>query len=359
MGHDVIMTPTAYCYFDYYQTQYTDEEPLAIGGYVPIEKVYSFEPAPGILTEEQKAHILGVQANLWTEYIETAEHVDYMVMPRIAALAEVQWVEPEKREYEAFLTRLPRLVGLYDKLGYNYAKHIFDVQANMTPSFETNSLEVELSTIDQAPIYYTLDGSAPTASSTRYDGRISIRENVELRAVAIRENGHNSRILSEQIKASKSSYKPVSLLTTADPTYRFTGEGMLVDGLYGSNTNYKSGKWIGFGGKEVVAVIDMLEPTEITTAEIRNCVVTGDWIFDASEIILEASSDNERFTEVKRQQLVDTNSTHWSDIAVHTLSFDPVTARYYRVTVKPTVMPAWHPGKGRKAYLFIDEIALN
>jgi hexosaminidase len=103
----------------------------------------------------------------------------------------------------------------------------------------------------------------------------------------------------------------------------------------------------------------MLEPTEITTAEIRNCVVTGDWIFDASEIILEASSDNERFTEVKRQQLVDTNSTHWSDIAVHTLSFDPVTARYYRVTVKPTVMPAWHPGKGRKAYLFIDEIALN
>lgn len=83
-----------------------------------------------------------------------------MVMPRIAALAEVQWVEPEKREYEAFLTRLPRLVGLYDKLGYNYAKHIFDVQANMTPSFETNSLEVELSTIDQAPIYYTLDGSA-------------------------------------------------------------------------------------------------------------------------------------------------------------------------------------------------------
>jgi hexosaminidase len=359
MGHDVIMTPTAYCYFDYYQTQYTDEEPLAIGGYVPIEKVYSFEPAPGILTEEQKAHILGVQANLWTEYIETAEHVDYMVMPRIAALAEVQWVEPEKREYEAFLTRLPRLVGLYDKLGYNYAKHIFDVQANMTPSFETNSLKVELSTIDQAPIYYTLDGSAPTASSTRYDGRISIRENVELRAVAIRENGHNSRILSEQIKASKSSYKPVSLLTTADPTYRFTGEGMLVDGLYGSNTNYKSGKWIGFGGKEVVAVIDMLEPTEITTAEIRNCVVTGDWIFDASEIILEASSDNERFTEVKRQQLVDTNSTHWSDIAVHTLSFDPVTARYYRVTVKPTVMPAWHPGKGRKAYLFIDEIALN
>src|SRR5690606_5938099 len=122
-------------------------------------------------------------------------------------------------------------VGLYDKLGYNYAKHIFDVQANMTPSFETNSLKVELSTIDQAPIYYTLDGSAPTASSTRYDGRISIRENVELRAVAIRENGHNSRILSEQIKASKSSYKPVSLLTTADPTYRFTGEGMLVDGL--------------------------------------------------------------------------------------------------------------------------------
>lgn len=359
MGHDVIMTPTDYCYFDYYQTQNTDGEPLAIGGYVPIDKVYSFEPVPEVLTTDQKSHILGVQANLWTEYIKTSDHVEYMIMPRITALSEVQWVKPEKKNYKEFLTRLPRLLNLYSKLGYNFATHVFDVQAKMTPNFETNSLDVELSTIDDAPIYYTLDGTEPTASSTKYDGKFSIRENSEMKAVAIREGGNTSKVLSEKINASKASYKPVALLTKPDPNYKYGGEGMLVDGLFGSSTNYKTGKWLGFNGTDIVAIIDMLEPTEISTAEVRNCVVTGDWIFDASEIILESSNNDSIFTAVNSQKLLDANTTHWSDITTHTLSFDPVTARYYKLTLKPTVMPAWHPGKGNKAYLFIDEITLN
>ncbi|HHV86168.1 MAG TPA: family 20 glycosylhydrolase [Petrimonas sp.] len=359
MGHDVIMTPTTYCYFDYYQTRNTDEEPLAIGGYLPIEKVYSFEPAPDILTAGQKARILGAQANLWTEYIQTPEHVEYMIMPRIAALSEVQWVKPEKKNYEEFLTRLPRLLNLYGKLGYKYATHVFDVQAKMTPNFETNSLDVELSTIDNAPVYYTLDGTEPTVSSTKYDGKFSIRENSEIKAIAIRKGENPSKMLSEKINASKASYKPITLLTEPDPDYKYSGEGMLVDGLFGNSTNYRTGKWIGFKGEDMAAIIDMLEPTEISTAEIRNCVVTGDWIFDASEIILESSNNDSTFTVVNSQKLLDANTTHWSDIATHTLSFNPVTARYYKLTVKPTIIPAWHPGKGNKAYMFIDEITLN
>ena len=359
MGHDVIMTPTDYCYFDYYQTQNTDTEPLAIGGYVPIEKVYSFEPAPQLLTAEQKAHILGAQANLWTEYISDSKQLEYMTMPRIAALAEVQWMQPEKKNYEQFLTRLPRLLNLYSKLGYHYATHVFDVQAKMTPNFETNSLDVELSTIDNAPIHYTLDGTEPNASSQQYDGKFSIRENAELKAVALREGDRKSKVLSEKINANKASYKPVTLHTTPDANYTYGGAAMLVDGLYGSSTNYKTGKWLGFKGEDIVAVVDMLQPTEISTAQVRTCVVTGDWIFDASEITLESSNNDSTFTLVKSQKLLDANTHHWSDVVTHTLSFDPVTARYYKLTLKPTVMPAWHPGKGSKAYLFIDEIDLN
>ncbi|KUK77293.1 MAG: GHF20 protein [Proteiniphilum acetatigenes] len=126
MGHDVIMTPTGYCYFDYYQTQDTEGEPLAIGGYVPVEKVYSFEPAPDQLTAEQKNHILGAQANLWTEYISDPEHVEYMTLPRLAAMSEVQWMQPGKKNYDEFLTRLPHLLALYNKLGYHYATHVID-----------------------------------------------------------------------------------------------------------------------------------------------------------------------------------------------------------------------------------------
>lgn len=126
MGHDVIMTPNNFCYFDYYQTDDTANEPLGIGGYVPLEKVYSLEPTAS-LTEEQARHILGAQANLWTEYIATTEHVEYMVLPRMAALAEVQWMQPEKKDYEDFVGhRLPQLVKFYDAEGLNYAKHVFE-----------------------------------------------------------------------------------------------------------------------------------------------------------------------------------------------------------------------------------------
>ena len=103
MGHNVIMTPTTYSYFDYYQAQNIEEEPFGIGGYLPLEQVYSFEPAPDVLNEEEKKHILGSQANLWTEYIKEPEHVEYMVLPRLAAMSEVQWMKSEKKIMKTFL----------------------------------------------------------------------------------------------------------------------------------------------------------------------------------------------------------------------------------------------------------------
>jgi hexosaminidase len=108
LGHDVIMTPNDYCYFDYYQSEDTRHEPFAIGGFVPLEKVYSLNPTAS-LTEEQAKHILGTQANLWTEYIPTSEQVEYMVLPRMAALAEVQWTQLEKKDYTNFTTFRPQL----------------------------------------------------------------------------------------------------------------------------------------------------------------------------------------------------------------------------------------------------------
>ncbi len=358
MGHDVIMTPTTYCYFDYYQTQHTEDEPLGIGGFVPLELVYSFEPAPEILTEEQRAHILGAQANLWTEYIREEAHVEYMTLPRLAAMSEVQWVQPEKKDYDQFLTRLPQLLTIYDIMDYNYATHVFDVQALFTPNFDTNALDVELNTIDNAAVYYTLDGTEPTESSVRYEGKFTIRESSELKAAAIRR-GVKSKLLSEKIAFSKSSYMPAELLTTPATNYGFNGADLLVDGLHGTSTNYRTGRWIGFQGEDLIVVIDLLQPTEITSAEIRNAVVTGDWIFDTSGITIESSMDNQSFTTVISETVIDEKSEHWSDISTHSLSFEPVTARYFKVTVAPSVMPAWHPGSGNRAFIFTDEIRLD
>jgi hexosaminidase len=105
-GHDVVMAPTSNTYLDYYQSRNTAGEPLAIGGFLPLEMVYGFEPVPSDLEPEFRAHILGAQAQLWTEYMPGPKQVEYMAFPRLTALAEVLWTAPERKNYNDFLTRL-------------------------------------------------------------------------------------------------------------------------------------------------------------------------------------------------------------------------------------------------------------
>lgn len=125
-GHDVIMSPTSHCYFDYSQADEKNSkyEPTLCGGYIPVEKVYAFEPCDENLPESYRPHILGVQANIWAEYLLYPNQVEYQALPRMAALAEVQWTSG-KKDYQAFLKRLNRLVSFYDLYKLTYAKHLW------------------------------------------------------------------------------------------------------------------------------------------------------------------------------------------------------------------------------------------
>ena len=118
-GFDVVMTPTDYAYFDYYQSKERDKEPFAIGGYLPLEKVYGYEPFDGMVAGSED-HILGVQANMWTEYIATPEHLEYMLMPRMCAMSEVQWCAADAKDYERFTTSLEHTLGMMDAMGVKY-----------------------------------------------------------------------------------------------------------------------------------------------------------------------------------------------------------------------------------------------
>ena len=122
-GNEVVMVPNDYAYFDYYQSKDVDKEPFSIGGFVDVAKVYSLDPTEGLTAEEGKK-IIGVQATLWAEYITTFSHAQYMLLPRMAALAEVAWTPQETREYSNFLNRAKLLTQRYEALGYNFAKHI-------------------------------------------------------------------------------------------------------------------------------------------------------------------------------------------------------------------------------------------
>jgi len=201
-GHDAIMTPQSFAYFDYYQTSNTELEPLAIGGFLPVENVYKFEPQPNILTEKEKAHIIGVQANVWTEYMPNFKHVQYMAMPRIAAISEVQWTQAIKKDYSNFLNRLPRLIDYYKLLNYNYAKHVYNITSDYNVNTQKGTIDVSLSTIDKARIFYTLDGSIPTENSAVYTDTLKINESSKLRAIIIRGKDDSST-LSEDISSRK------------------------------------------------------------------------------------------------------------------------------------------------------------
>lgn len=356
--HDVVMTPNTYLYFDYYQSKDTETEPMAIGGYLPMERVYSYEPMPKSLSPEEQKYIVGVQANLWTEYIPDFKQVQYMVLPRMAALSESQWCAPEKKNYEAFLQRVSRLVNIYAKNGWNYATHIFDVMLDLKPNTETGTLDAVARTIDNAPIYYTLDGSEPTTTSEKYTGAIKIDKPCTLRTVAIRPSG-SSKITKDEISFSKSSMKPITMLQPINKQYEFSGATVLVDGMTG-NMNYKTGRWIAFYTNDLEAVIDLKEATEISSMTLHTCVEKGDWIFDTRGITVSVSDDNQTFKEVASEAYPAMKESDPNQIYTHELKFDPVKTRYVKVkALSEQKIPSWHGGKGNPGFLFVDEIILN
>ena len=357
MGHDVIMTPNTYCYFDYYQTADTKDEPLGIGGYVPIEKVYSLDPTFD-LNEEQKKHIIGAQANLWTEYITTTEHVEYMVLPRMAALAEVQWTQPEKKDFKDFTKRLARLMKFYQRDGFNYAKHVFDLKVDFTPDVAKKAVVVTLSTIDDAPIYYTLDGTEPTTASLKYTEPVAITETADFQAVVIRPEG-KSKVVNKKISFNKATYCPIELTFQPSEKYKFGGAITLVDGMKG-NDSYATGAWLGFVGGDVEAIIDLGQETEIKRVATNAIVDMSAWIMGSTGLVVSVSDDNKEFREVAVKDIPAETNIDKKGVENYEITFDPVKARYVKVVIKRSpALPKGHAGEGKAAYMFIDEIEVD
>ena len=357
-GHDCIMSPNNFLYFDYYQTTRTDEEPLAIGGYVPVEKVYSFEPMHESLTPEQQKHIIGVQSNLWTEYVPTFSHVEYMELPRMAALCEVQWCEAGNKDFADFKQRLLPMFDLYKVKGYNYAKHILDIEAEFSTDTERNSISVSLNVLGNIPIHYTLDGSEPTVESPLYTGPIEFTNACTFKAKGIGES-HETRVYTEKIYFSKATAKPITLIQPVHRNYTFNGAITLVDGLKGT-PNYRTGRWLGFSENDFEAVIDLQKATEIKSVAFDTSVDKSDWVFDIRGIEISVSNDGENYSMVLDNDYPSLTDEDPNIIYNHRFKLKPTVARF--VKIKALVehsIPAWHPAKGMPAFIFIDEIMIE
>ncbi len=236
MGHDVVMTPTSDMYFDQSQTLASQLEEIPVGGFINVMKVYSYEPLPASLTPEQQKHILGCQANVWCEYMPEERIRQYQILPRLAALSEVQWTMPERKNYKDFLKRLPKMLSIYDHYGYNYAKHIFDVACSYSVNVEKGSLEVSLSTLGNDPIYYTLDGTSPqTKKAMLYDDTpIVISSPSKLKVSVLRNGKFTKEETLFKLDCNKATFKKVNISTTLNIMQAHLPHEILTDGIIGS-----------------------------------------------------------------------------------------------------------------------------
>lgn len=356
--HDVIMTPNTYLYFDYYQSKKVEDEPLAIGGYLPIEKIYNYEPMPKVLTKEEQQYIKGVQANLWTEYIPVFSQVQYMVLPRLGAAAEVQWTDPSKKDYKDFLRRVPHLVAVYDCYGWNYATHVYDVNVDMKADTVNHVLNVQLSTMADDPIYYTLDGQDPTEKSLKYTKPFTIDQSVVLKTMAVHPD-RTSKISVDTIRFNKATLKPVVLLQPNESRFSPDGPVVLVDGRNG-NHSFDTGAWLAVAGNDLEAVINMQAETILNSASVHVYVRKDAWLFDARGFSVSVSSDNKNYKEVASQEYKQMQESDSDGIIEHELSFDPCKATYVKIKViSEKSMPDWHWDAGKAPFLLVDEIILN
>lgn len=356
--HDVVMTPNSYLYFDYYQSLDKANEPLAIGGYLPLETVYSYEPMPKELTADEARHIIGVQANIWTEYMPTFKQMQYMALPRMAALSEVQWSQPALKDYTSFTNRLTEFTHLYDRLGYNYAKHLYNVAIHVDSDNKWREILIHMTTAGNAEIRYTLDGTEPTANSALYTGAIVLQKSAKIRAAAFRD-GKRSSVTSQDISFNKATACPVELLQPTHKNYTYKGGATLTDGLLGDK-GFGTGRWLGFSGNDLEAVIDLKQNTDVSSVSLNTCVDKGSWIFDARNIEVSVSADGKSFTKVASKSLPALEEQTPDNIYTYELTFPQTTTRYVKVTATSEHnIPEWHGGKGKPAFLFVDEISVK
>lgn len=356
MKHDVVMTPGNPVYFDHYQAG-PEGEPLAIGGFNTLKRVYDYEPIPHELNAEDEKFVLGAQANLWTEYITTRENVEYMVLPRMLALAEVVWTPKENKDWLDFNQRLKYHFRGFEQKGYHYSPGNFTV--NIKPISKEGKLFVSLSTeIINGEIYYTLDGTDPDTQSIRYTEPISINSSAVLKAVTVSNGKVMGTKPAEQIFViHKAIGKNVNYTYPASRYYQADGPNSLTDGVKGTPAVGKY--WHGFSGKDLIATIDLGAETAVSTISLGCLQNYSDWIFMPQWVKFEVSENGKDFTEV---QLIKNpvSLSEKSKIYNFTAQFKPVKARFVRVSAKVLdALPKGHSGEGKPAWLFADEITVN
>lgn len=346
MHHDVIMTPGGYLYFDFYQAD-PKTQPYAIGGYTPIKRVYSYNPIPeDSLTATERQHILGVQANTWTEYIKDDKHLEYMMFPRALAVAEIGWTPQEARHWEEFKPRMNANIPILQQMGI----HTFTLSNEIETVMEVDTLKQEIRvTLDAekypVEIHYTTDGSTPSASSPRYNGPIAVKDSAHIKAAIFRDNVLQGTPTEKKVDYHRGIHKSIRYQNKLYGGYMAGGMHALLDGYRGGPT-YLDGRWQGYLDN-LDCVIDMHEITSVHKVSARFMQLIGPGVFQPGEVELQTSKDDIHYTS--RGVIPTTISPTDKELSFQEYTFRGCwEARYIRLIAK----------RGNPGFIFTDEVVI-
>ena len=357
--HNVILTPTSHCYFDYYQSD-NDNEPLAIGGFLPLEKVYSFEPIPMELNQEEAKYVLGAQGNVWTEYMKTSEEVEYMTFPRMVALSEVVWSKKENKNYTDFINRLEYFNKRLDEMNVNYANHLYEIKGKLIS--KNGKLFYELNTITNKTIIYSLDGNNPMMLLyPQYKNPIPIDSSTTIKAAVFNPETEKqlSNIFEQKINLHKAVGAKIYIDKEPHPSFNAGGKEALINGISGNNKRYGDNEWLGFWGDDIEITIDFEKPTEINSVSTRFHNGNGQWIYAPRTLAARATLENNDFIATKLL-IEEVNDSPTIPVVLKFSEQSKILAKKIKIII-PSYgkIPEGKQGAGNKAWTFIDEIIVE
>lgn len=345
MGHDVIMTPGSYMYFDFYQAD-PRYQPVAIGGYTPIRKVYSYNPIPqDSLTAEEAKHFLGVQANTWTEYIPTPEHLEYMMFPRALAVAEIGWTPQEKRDWQDFKPRVNAHIPVLQQMGLNPFPLSNELEFDMVVDTIQKEIRVTMDAEKYpAEIHYTTDGSTPTASSPIYQEPIVVKDSAKIVAGIFVNGQLQDRVSEQRVDYHKGIGKSIRFNSRLYPGYMAGGINAIINGYRGGLT-YLDQRWQGYTDN-LDCVIDLGEVMDLHQVSSKWMQLTGPGVYQPEKVEVLTSEDGKNFTS---QGVIPTTIPQdKSDLTFQEYTFQGNwKARYVQ-------LKAQNP----KGFIFVDEIVI-
>jgi hexosaminidase len=350
--HEVIMTPESYFYFDYYQSLYLDE-PLAAGGFTPLQKVYSYEPASGSLNDSIKRFIKGIEAQAWSEYFTEPAKAEYMIFPRLLALSEIAWTKPNLKNYPDFLKRLRLQNDLLHQLKVNHANNFDEI--NITSTIKEKGLTAVAlqSSLPGGKIYYTLDGSKPDSKSLLYTCAFTIKNSCILKAALYRDEKQSGSILQQAFHFHKAIGAAITLTNKGEARFNVS-PATLVNGIYASD-KYNDMQWMGFAGKDLEAVIDLgnLQNIHSVTMNFLNYHWQKMW---APQLLTIYTSSNGQSYE----KIYTSSNFKLNGINKTAAVFPGLKARYIKVVaVNKGIIPPGEYGAGGKVLLMVDEINIR